>query len=137
MPLRAIAQADAPLQLDVRVPVKQNGLGASFQRRLEPGGATVAVRVRNLPGRETALVSLMFNYRINADFALDELISLIIITIEDSAGGEFSRATIDPSTIPLNPNREPLSYAASLYTPTQQHARAGYTVRVQVFGNYE
>jgi hypothetical protein len=137
MPPRAVAQVDAPLQLDVRVPVKPTGLGASFERRLAPGGATVSARVRNLPGGETALVTLTFNYRINADFALDELISVIVITTEDSTGSEFSRATIDPSTIPLNPNRAPLSYAATLYTPTQQHLRAGYTVRVQVFGNYE
>ena len=137
VPLHAVAQVDAPLQLDVRVPVKSTGLGVSFQRPLEPGGATVSVRMHNLPGKETALVRLTFNYAIKADFALDEIISLIVITIEDSTGVEFSRATIDPNTVPLNPNREPLSYCVTLYTPTREDPHAGYTVRVQVFGNYE
>jgi hypothetical protein len=136
-PLHTIAQVDAPLQLDMRVPVKSTGLGVSLQRPLEPGGATVSVRVRNLPGKETALVRLTFNYAIKADFALDEIISLVVITIEDSTGGEFSRATIDPNTVSLNPNREPLSYSATLYTPTPEHPHADYTLRVQVFGNYE
>ena len=134
---RADAQTDAPLQVDVTVPAKPTGLGASFERRLEPGDATVAGRVRNLPGSETTLVTLTFNYKVNADFALDEIIALIVITIQDSEGNEFSRVTIDPNMINLNPNRVPLYYSATLYTPAQKHPRTGYRVHVQVFGNYE
>lgn len=128
------AQTDAPLQVDVSVPAKPNGLAASFRRWLEPGDATVAGRVRNLPGGETALVTLTFNYKVNADFALDEIIALIVITIEDTEGNEFSRVTIDPNMINLNPNRVPLYYSATLYKPAPQ---TRYVVRVQVFGNYE
>ena len=135
LPLRA--QIGPPLQVDVRVRVKSNhGFGASFERQLDPGAATVEGRIHNLPGGETAVVTLRFDYRTNADFALDEIISQIVISIEDANGNAFSIATIDPNTIPLNPNRAQLYYSATLYTPRVTR-RAGYIAHVQVYGNYE
>jgi hypothetical protein len=135
LPMRA--QIGAPLQVDVRVRVKSNhGFGASFERQLDPGAATVEGRIHNLPGGETAVVTLRFDYRTNADFALDEIISQIVISIEDASGNAFSIATIDPNTIPLNPNRASLYYSATLYTPRVTR-RAGYIAHVQVYGNYE
>src|SRR5436189_1110142 len=72
----------------------------------------------------------------DADIALDELISQIVVSTSDKAGNEFSRATIDPNTVPLNPNRAPLYYSATLYHPPQ-NGRSLYLARIQVFGNYE
>src|SRR5438094_253056 len=127
-----------PLQVDVRLRVKRNhGLGAHFERQIAGGEATVSGRVHNLPGGETALVMLQFDYRTNAEIALDEIVSRIVVSIEDSSGNEFSIVTIDPNTIPLNPNRVPLYYSATLYTPTIARGENGYIARVQVYGNYE
>jgi hypothetical protein len=131
------AQGGAPLQVDVRVRAKGNGMGASFQRQIENGTATVSGRVQNLPGNETALVRLRFDYHTNADIALDEIIDRIVISIEDLSGNQFSTVTMDPDTIHLNPNRVPLYYSATLYTPDRPRIRGGYFVHVQVFGNYE
>jgi hypothetical protein len=89
-----------------------------------------------LPGGETTVVTLRFDHRTNADIALDEIISQIVISVEDANGTVFSITTIDPNTIPLNPNRAPLYYSATLYTP-QVTGRAGYIAHVQVYGNYE
>lgn len=137
MPPLAPAQEDPPLQVDVRMPVRGNrGLGTSFRRQLQGGLATVSGRVLNQPGGETALVELQFDYRVDADFALDEIIARIVVSIQDAAGNEFSNVTIDPNTIHLNPNRVPLSYSATLYT-VPKRGQSGYFVRVQVFGNYE
>jgi len=61
----------------------------------------------------------------------------IVILIEDQDGNEFSTVTIDPNTINLNPNRVPLRYSATLYTPIIERGGNGYTVQIQVFGNYE
>ena len=133
-PSSSRAQVGPPLQADVRVRAKGSGLGATFERQLEPGVATVAGSVRNMPGNDTALVTLHFDYKINADIAFDEIIGVIVIWIEDLAGNEISRATIDPNTVHLNPNRVPLDYSATLYKPAP---RSNYIVRVQVFGNYE
>ncbi|MFN2508836.1 MAG: hypothetical protein ABR589_08700 [Chthoniobacterales bacterium] len=134
-----MAQGEAPLQADVRARLKNHSLSenVAFHARLEPGVAKVRGRVYNLPGGETALVLLEFNYRTKADIALDEIISKIVISTHDFAGNEFSTATIDPNTIPLNPNRVPLYYSATLYTPPRTAGRTGYITRVQVFGNYE
>jgi hypothetical protein len=136
-PVTGVAQLRAPLQVDVRVPAKATGFAAFFQRRLEPGAATVSGRVRNLPGGETALVTLHFDYKIDADFAFDEIISRIVISIQDSVGNEFSKVTIDPNTVHLNPNRVPLDYTATLYTPPETRPDSTYRVHVKVFGNYE
>jgi hypothetical protein len=87
--------------------------------------------VHNLPGSETALVTLRFDYRTNAD------ISQIVISIEDADGNEFSTATIDPTAVPLNPNRAPLYYSATVYTPRITRGEEGYITRIQVYGNYE
>jgi hypothetical protein len=137
VPLAAVAQEEPPLQEDIRVRVNGNPpVGANFSRQIEPGEARVRGRVLNLEGGETALVTLVFNYRSDAPIALDEIISRIVISIEDSQGGEFSTVTIDPNSINLNPNRVPLSYSATLYIPDDAR-RNGYFARVQVFGNYE
>jgi hypothetical protein len=68
--LQLHAQDGPPLQVDVRGRVKRNhGLAASFERQTEGGAATVARRIHNLPGGETALVMLRFDYRTKADIA--------------------------------------------------------------------
>jgi len=132
-----IAQEQAPLQADVRVRVNSHDRRlVQFRARLEGGEATVRGTVQNLPGGETVLVSLHFDYRTDADIALDELISQIVISTSDNAGNEFSRVTIDPNTVPLNPNRAPLYYSATLYHPPR-NGRSLYLARIQVFGNYE
>ena len=89
-----------------------------------------------MPGGETVLVSLRFDYNSDADIALDELINQIVVSTSDKAGNEFSRVTIDPNTVPLNPNRAPLYYSATLYHPPR-NGRSLYLARIQVFGNYE
>jgi hypothetical protein len=38
------------------------------------------------------------------------------VSTSDRVGNEFSRITIDPNTVQLNPNRAPLPYSATLYT---------------------
>ena len=135
--LTVIAQDVSPPQVDVRVRAKATGLGTSFQRQIEGGAAMVFGRVHNLPGGETALVSLQFDYRSDAEIALDEIISRIVISIEDSSGNGFSTIMIDPNAIPLNPNRAPLWYSGTLYVPNEIRVRDGYTVHVEIFGNYE
>jgi hypothetical protein len=132
-----VAQGQSPLQADIQVRVNYNTESpVSFRSRLEGGGATVKGTVVNLPGSETVALRLRFNYRTNADIALDELISQIIVSTSDTDGNEFSRVTIDPNTVPLNPNRVPLSYSATLYKPPRS-GRNAYIARIQVFGNYE
>jgi hypothetical protein len=132
-----IAQEQSPLQADVQVRVNHGDRRVvPFHARLEGGGATVRGSVQNLPGGETLLVSLRFDYNSDADIALDELISQIVVSTSDNAGNEFSRITIDPNTVPLNPNRAPLYYSATLYHPPRNGRRV-YLVRIQVFGNYE
>ena len=92
--------------------------------------------VLNLPGGETALVLLHFDYNTDGDIALDELISQIVVLTSERAGNEFSKVTIDPNTVYLNLNRSSLSYSATLYPPPRD-SRNRYLVRIQVFGNYE
>jgi hypothetical protein len=132
-----IGQEQSPLQADVQVRVNHGDRRlVPFHARLEGGGATVRGSVQNLPGGETLLVSLRFDYNSDADIALDELISQIVVSTSDNAGNEFSRITIDPNTVPLNPNRAPLYYSATLYHPPR-NGRSLYLARIQVFGNYE
>lgn len=136
-PMAATAQEAPPLQVDARVQAEGTGrVAATFQRQIKPGVATVSGRVRNLPGGETALVKLHFDYDTAADFALDVIISLIVISLENASGNEVARATIDPNDVNLNPNRVPLHYSATLYKP-ELAATRGYLVRVRVYGNYE
>ena len=132
-----MGQEQSPLQADVQVRVNHgNRRLVPFRARLEGGGATVRGSVQNLPGGETLLVSLRFDYNSDADIALDELISQIVVSTSDKAGNEFSRVTIDPNTVPLNPNRAPFYYSATLYRPPR-NGRSLYIARIQVFGNYE
>jgi hypothetical protein len=132
-----IGQEQSPLQADIQVRVNYNDKRpVTFRGRLEGGEATVRGSVQNLPGGETALVTLHFDYRTDADIALDELISQIAVSTSDRAGNEFSGVTIDPNTVPLNPNRAPLYYSATLYQPPRDGRRL-YIARIQVFGNYE
>src|SRR5438477_13095997 len=86
--------------------------------------------------KETVLVSLQFDYNTDPEIALDELISQIVVSTSDKAGNEFSRVTIDPNTVPLNPNRAPLHYSVTLYHPPRG-GRNLYIACIQVFGNYE
>jgi hypothetical protein len=133
----ALGQEQSPLQADVQVRVKYHDKHpVLFHARLEGGEAAVRGSVLSLPGGETALVLLQFDYNTGADIALDELISQIVISTGDKAGNEFSRITIDPNTVPLNPNRAPLYYSATLYHPPR-NGRSLYLTRIQVFGNYE
>lgn len=81
-------------------------------------------------------MKLRFDYKTDADVALDEIISLIVISLENADGREVARSTIDPNSVNLNPNRVPLHYCATLYKPTLAATR-GYIVRVRLFGNYE
>lgn len=136
----AAAQAqDTPQQVNVRAKVRADRpVGAVFRRPVEQGQlARLRGAVINQPDGETALVNLRFSYRIPPDtIALDEIIDLIIISIEDSTGAEFSTVSIDPNDVNLNPNRVPLDYSATLYIP-EDALENGYFVRVRVFGNYE
>jgi len=131
------AEEELPLQVDARLRVERNhGLRRFFERQIAGGAAIVSGRMHNLPGSETALVTLRFDYRTNADIALDELISQIVISTENQDGSEFSIASIDPNAIPLNPNRAPLYYSVTLYTPPITRGE-GYIARIKVYGNYE
>jgi hypothetical protein len=131
------AQEQPPLQADVQLRVNHGDRGlVRFSAGLEGGEATLRGSVQNLPGRETVLVSLNFDYDTNADIALDEIISQIVVSTSERIGNEFSSATIDSNTVPLNPNRAPLYYSATLYRPPRD-GRNTYFLRIQVFGNYE
>ena len=133
----AIGQEQAPSQTDLQLQIKYSDKRPIlFHARLEGGGATLQGSVLNLPDGETVLVLLHFDYNTAADIALDELISQIVISTRDRAGNEFSRVTIDPNTVPLNPNRAPLYYSATFYPPPRDGRRL-YFARIQVFGNYE
>ena len=137
-PLTAAAQEQAPLQADVQVRVRNRaGATASFRSLLQGGDAFVKGTVKNLPSDDTALIELKFNYPTDADIALDEIITQIVISLEDAGGNLFSTVTIDPNTINLNPNRVALHYSATLYRPERIAGRNFYIARVQVFGNYE
>ena len=126
-----------PLQADVRVRVNYNDRSlVSFRATLEGGEATLRGSVQNLPSGETSLVQLHFDYRTDANIALDEIISQIVIWTIDRAGNEFSKVVIDPNTVPLNPNRASLHYAGTVYKPPRNN-RTSYVVHIQVFGNYE
>jgi hypothetical protein len=131
------AQEQSPLQADVRVRVNYNERDlVSFRVVLEGGEATLRGTVQNFPGGEISFIQLHFDYRTDANIALDELISQIVIWTSDRTGNEFSKVTIDPNSVPLNPNRVPLHYAGTVYKPPRNN-RTSYVARIQVFGNYE
>ncbi len=136
--LVTLAQEESPpSQADARVRVGYSDRNpVSFRAALEGGEAILRGTVQNLPSGETSLVQLHFDYHTDANIALDELISQIVIWTIDSAGNEFSKVVIDPNSVPLNPNRAPLHYAGTVYKPPRNN-RTSYVVRIQVFGNYE
>jgi hypothetical protein len=137
--MAASAQERAPVQANtvVRVSNGKTWLTVPFSGQLDGGPATFTGSVSNLPGGDTAFIALKFDYRTRADFALDEIIARIVITVEDFNGNIFSTATINPNTIHLNPDRVPLYYSATLYKPEPTRRYPGYTTRIKVFGNYE
>ena len=55
---------------------------------------------------------------------------------EPLLGSWLLQVTLDPNTVPLNPNRAPLYYSATLYHPPRD-GRSLYIARIQIFGNYE
>ena len=132
-----LGQEQLPLQADLRVRVNYNERElVSFRTILEGGEAMLRGTVQNFPGGETCFVQLHFDYRTDANIALDELISQIVIWTNDRTGNEFSKVTIDPNSVPLNPNRVRLHYAGTVYKPPR-NSRTSYVVGIQVFGNYE
>src|SRR5512133_2620082 len=117
-----VAQEQPPLQADIRVRVNYNDRNlVSFRVVLEGGEAMLRGTVQNFPGRETSFVQLHFDYRTDADIALDELINQIVIGTIDRTGNEFSKVTIDPNSVPLNPNRASLHYAGTVYKPPRNN----------------
>jgi len=130
-------QEQSPLQADLRLRVNYNERDlVSFRAVLEGGEAILRGTVQNLPGGETSLIQLHFDYRTDANIALDELISQIVIWTNDRTGNEFSKVTIDPNSVPLNPNPVRLHYSGTVYKPPRNN-RTFYVVSIQVFGNYE
>ncbi len=135
--LPVLAQA-ALLQVDRAVTVSTAaGAVRQFANFIQGGAATVRGTVRNAPNGETAIIDLVFDYRVpRGTIALDELIAGIKLSIETAAGEEVNAAFINTRLIPLNPNRAALSYRATLYYPSAPDAST-YVLRVRVFGNYE
>jgi hypothetical protein len=134
----AVTSQEQPLpQANARVWIENGSSPASFERFLRGGKARLTGSIWNLRGGETALVLLAFDYKTDADISLDEILSSIVISTEGSGGNRFSEMAIDPNMVHLNPNRVPLHYSATLYTPPHKGPGNGYFVRVQVFGNYE
>src|SRR5438552_249829 len=81
----AFAQEQAPLQADERVRINNNNkrsIAASFTAHLAGGPATLTGSVRNLPGGDTVLVAPQFTYTVNADIALDEIISEMVVSLK-------------------------------------------------------
>ena len=121
-------QVDATMSLPTQKRAK-----ASFERTIESGAATVSGVARNMKRGDAVTVSLVFDYRADG-IALDELIDRVELTTESPEGAVFLTTVLDTQLIPLNPNRVPLRYAATLYHPTDGER---YVLRVRVFGNYE
>jgi hypothetical protein len=126
-----VLQVDALLSLPTGA-----GGAAGFAEPIESGPARVTGIARNLRG-DAVQLDLTFRYRLPRDtIALDEVIERIEITTETPEGEVFFATTIDTQLIPLNPNRTPLFYRATLYHPDAESGER-YVVRVRVFGNYE
>ena len=93
------------------------------------------VAVRNVRRSRTALVDLVFDYRVRRGaIAFDELIQGIEITTESAAGGVLGAVSLDAGLMPLNPNRGKVRYRMTLLYP---QTGADYLLRLRVFGNYE
>lgn len=133
--LAAAPAAAQELQLERTLELpSERGAAARFVARIEPGDATVAVFARNLRGGAVQ-VDLAFRYRVPRDtIALDEVIERIELTTETTGGEVFLPAVLETQEIPLNPNRVPLFYRATLYRPEEAET---YVLRVRVIGNYE
>ena len=129
------AQDGPPLQAELTLQAKNHRQGAvaSATKLIDNGPATVRATLENRAKGETAVVRVDFRYRTKAEIALDEIIASIVVTTLDDQGQPYSTSTITPNAIHLNPNRVPLSYSATLYVPTSK----SYSVKVQVYGNYE
>jgi hypothetical protein len=123
------------VQVDTSFPMSNAPLAAaSVVSLVEQGPANVTITARNHP-QDAVTIDLAFRYRIPPDtIALDELIDRIEIATETLAGERHFASAIDAQLIPLNPNRVPLFYRATLYRPTDERA---YRVHVRVLGNYE
>jgi hypothetical protein len=129
--LPAQAQEGPPLQTSVVLPMPAaDGAAAATSSGIEGGGAKVRVSAVNRG--DVVQVDLRFRYRIPEDtIAFDEILSRIEIETADD-GEVYSRSTIVPNEMNLNPNRASLRYRVTLYRP-----EGGYAVRMRLFGNYE
>ena len=69
--LAAFGQDQAPLQADLRIRVNNDKrpVAAAFSTQLSGGVAKLTGSVANLPGGDTALVALQFDYRVAAEIA--------------------------------------------------------------------
>jgi hypothetical protein len=133
--LAAAPAAAQEIQLERTLELSTHrGAAGRFVARLQPGDATVAVFARNLRGGAVQ-VDLAFRYRIPRDtIALDEVIERIELATEATGGEVFLPTVLETQEIPLNPNRVPLLYRATLYRPEEAET---YVLRVRVIGNYE
>lgn len=59
--------------------------------------------------------SLASRYNVPDDtIVFDEIISAIIVTVEDSNGAQIAISRVDPNWISLNPNRATLGFSLTL-----------------------
>jgi hypothetical protein len=96
----------------------ENGATRELSSVLAGGGARVRALVTNRDDLRTATVALRFTYHVPPDtIALDEIVDRIVVEFRTPAGERFSRATIDPNEVNLNPERlEPGLQAHALPT---------------------
>ena len=131
----AAPAASQELQVETTASLPTDTRAATrFSAVIEPGDATVSGVARNARGG-SVVIDLAFRYRLPRDtIAFDEVIERIEISTETPQGDVFQSVAIDAQLIPLNPNRAPLLYRATLYHPEDGES---YVIRVRVIGNYE
>jgi hypothetical protein len=124
----------APLQASVATQVAGDaGASRELFATLDGGMARVHARITNRDDLRTATAVVRFTYTVPPDtIALDEIVDRIAVAVRTAAGERFSRASLDPHEINLNPNSSSLAYRLTLYRPA-----GAYRVRIRVFGNYE